>query len=549
MDSETASGEGTVGTLSEIPNQTAQTTINSGMIEDANNAFLMGSFITGTNTTTNIEIVGGIWSVNLYTIASDDTSVKYYAKIYYVDADGTSNKTSLAIGSPSSAVQVFSTLNIIPYTIYVPDAVLTDLTKRFIVEIYAVFPGDPSASMTIYFRDSTISHVHTTLASNPAVGPTGYTGMTGPQGPVEFTGPTGSIVYYDGTSLQGNTGLIYQPVSNGGTGMYLEGNFVPTKNNVYNLGFTGARWAEIFMGPGTLNISGPQGANATVGTDQNAIVYTKSGFATPFINIGPSITAIDDPGAIGGWVIGPTGTLGAPDYDLIVQQKLPGAAVPAGLTGPAYSLIRNPGPTGSTGYTGRTGSTGYTGRTGSTGYTGRTGSTGYTGPTGPSMSYAAGVYPYATGTTGFTGHNLYTTSIQPTQTAIYQVGPITSTATAKYLVLLNACFIGSNNHSCIQATVGRATTSGATALNSINIVNGSSPLVLNPNNQNPPIYYMAVIPNQGDINSKTCNIYGSALDSPGSGTYYYTVWMATDHNNAESYPELTLSLSVLQISS
>jgi hypothetical protein len=92
------------------------------------------------------------------------------------------------------------------------------------------------------------------------------------------------------------------------------------------------------MGPGTLNIAGPSGANATLGTDQNAIVYTKSGFATPFINIGPNINAIDDPGAIGGWVVGPTGTLGASGYDLVAQQKLPGAAIPAGLTGPIYSL-------------------------------------------------------------------------------------------------------------------------------------------------------------------------------------------------------------------
>jgi hypothetical protein len=93
----------------------------------------------------------------------------------------------------------------------------------------------------------------------------------------------------------------------------------------------------VFIGPGTLNIAGPSGANATLGLDQNGIAYTKSGFATPFINIGPTIDILD-PGAIGGWVLGPTGTLGASDYDLIAQQKLPGAAVPAGLTGPLYSL-------------------------------------------------------------------------------------------------------------------------------------------------------------------------------------------------------------------
>ena len=144
-------------------------------------------------------------------------------------------------------------------------------------------------------------------------------------------------MYYDGTQVQGNTGLIYLPVSNGGSGIFIEGSIVPTQNNVFSLGFTGARWADVFMGPGTLNIAGPSGANATIGSDQNAIVYTQSGFATPFINIGPTINSLD-PGAIGGWVLGPTGTLGASDYDLTAQQKLPGASVPAGLTGPIYSL-------------------------------------------------------------------------------------------------------------------------------------------------------------------------------------------------------------------
>jgi hypothetical protein len=46
---------------------------------------------------------------------------------------------------------------------------------------------------------------------------------------------------------------------------------------------------------------------------------------------------------------------------LIAQQKLPGASVPAGLTGPIFSLLKNTGPTGNTGSTGSTGPTGPTG--------------------------------------------------------------------------------------------------------------------------------------------------------------------------------------------
>jgi hypothetical protein len=114
----------------------------------------------------------------------------------------------------------------------------------------------------------------------------------------------------------------------------------------------------MFIGPGTLNMGGPSGASATLGSDQNGIAFTANGFATPFINIGPNINAIDEPGAIGGWVLAPTGDLTGPDYDLIVQRKLPGAAVPAGLTGPVFSLIKNPTFTGPTGIQGQNGITG-----------------------------------------------------------------------------------------------------------------------------------------------------------------------------------------------
>ena len=67
-----------------------------------------------------------------------------------------------------------------------------------------------------------------------------------------------------------------------------------------------------------------------VGTDQQNLAYTQYGFATPFINIGP---AISSPGAIGGWHVGPTGTVGS-NYTLIAQEN-----TPSGRTGPIYTLL------------------------------------------------------------------------------------------------------------------------------------------------------------------------------------------------------------------
>jgi hypothetical protein len=243
-------------------------------------------------------------------------------------------------------------------------------------------------------------------------GPTGTTGATGPTGPtLPILGPgTGSILLQNPDDSNVYTSTHLQILANSisvsgdlvpqttlannlgsptnqwhslyvGTGsihmgqdLILSGSFIgsaptgptgpvfttnahiiPNASNTLSLGSYDNPWREIYVGPGSLNIAGPSGALATLGSDQNDIAYAAKGFATPFINIGPNINAIDAPGAIGGWVLAPTGTLGGPDYDLVAQQKLPGAAVPAGLTGPVYSLIRNPtftGPTGPQGLNG-----------------------------------------------------------------------------------------------------------------------------------------------------------------------------------------------------
>jgi hypothetical protein len=78
------------------------------------------------------------------------------------------------------------------------------------------------------------------------------------------------------------------------------------------------------------SVRGPTGPSL-VGLDSNTTPYTQSGFATPFINIGPSIAV---PGAVGGWRVGPTGTMRSNDYTLIAQQN-----TPYGLTGPIFNLL------------------------------------------------------------------------------------------------------------------------------------------------------------------------------------------------------------------
>lgn len=56
----------------------------------------------------------------------------------------------------------------------------------------------------------------------------------------------------------------------------------------------------MWVGPGTINIAGPGDSNATIGTNVQGTVYTESGIATPFINIGPAINTNEE---VGGGVL------------------------------------------------------------------------------------------------------------------------------------------------------------------------------------------------------------------------------------------------------
>jgi hypothetical protein len=139
--------------------------------------------------------------------------------------------------------------------------------------------------------------------------------------------------------------------------IFTSGNIIPTANNTYQLGSTGAAWKEIVMGPGTLQIVAPSSKVASIGADDDGVAYISSGMSTQFVNVASAIDPII--GAVGGWRIGPTGIAGSAGFDLVAQQLKLGPE--QGVTGPVYSLINNPGPTGLTGSVGPTGITGVTG--------------------------------------------------------------------------------------------------------------------------------------------------------------------------------------------
>jgi hypothetical protein len=233
--------------------------------------------------------------------------------------------------------------------------------------------GTNSLRASFYLEDvntgvSNIAYGYLANGFTGVTGRTGITGATGITGTTGATGPPGTTI--TGLAAQGFTGSVVLTDPTDTSKLYYantlqvqrnatrdrifaSGDIIPTADNVYQLGVTGAAWKEIVMGPGTLQIYGPGGTSlATLGADQNGIAYTQSGFSTPFVNVGPSISPTI--GAVGGWRIGPTGMAGQQSVtDLIAQQIIPGGV--GGLTGPVYSLLGNTGATGLTGMTGVTG--------------------------------------------------------------------------------------------------------------------------------------------------------------------------------------------------
>ena len=128
-------------------------------------------------------------------------------------------------------------------------------------------------------------------------------------------------------------------------------NIIPTSDNIFSIGSISNRIKDIYVGQGSV-ILGP----AQISSDDNGIAYSQYGFATPFINIGPTIGI---PKAVGGWHISATGTALTPSFDLIAQEN-----TVDGVTGPIYSLLnKTPGPIGPTGPTGPIGPTGQSGIT------------------------------------------------------------------------------------------------------------------------------------------------------------------------------------------
>jgi hypothetical protein len=157
--------------------------------------------------------------------------------------------------------------------------------------------------------------------------------------------------------------------------MTIAGDIVPAADITYSLGSTGVRWADVYVGTGSLHIGnavlsatgtalllngslgtqsqpvnevyiGPGtvfvGPTGTLGNDDNGLIYTEFGFAAPTIVLGATIPGAT--GIVGGGVrLGLTGSTGPLQYQQLTSNGSP--------TGPVYTITTDlqTGPTGAAG--------------------------------------------------------------------------------------------------------------------------------------------------------------------------------------------------------
>jgi hypothetical protein len=125
-------------------------------------------------------------------------------------------------------------------------------------------------------------------------------------------------------------------------------------------------------------------------------------------------------------------------------------------------------------------------------------------------------------------------------TAIYEVGPINTTVYSKLLITANLSLVAASENT-IQLTVGRHTATGATANQSINVPSNTT--IIRIPYTSGSAYFMAA---KKTTSGQSVNLCGTAVDSPGAGTFYYRIW-ASSVPAMSANTTLTANLNVLQM--
>jgi hypothetical protein len=153
------------GDILTSPITTTQTTVTSTANSNTRNVI---NFISGPDFFESTIIPDGFWLMHLYGSRNNGT-VSFYTDIYYVDNDGVSNKTLIASGAGDPAPITNTVPIMLTQSLFSDVILLSDTNKRLIIEVF-VITGSGNRTTTFYFRDDTISHIHTPLTVSGGTG-------------------------------------------------------------------------------------------------------------------------------------------------------------------------------------------------------------------------------------------------------------------------------------------------------------------------------------------------------------------------------------------
>ena len=142
-------------------------------------------------------------------------------------------------------------------------------------------------------------------------------------------------------------------------------------------------------------------------------------------------------------------------------------------------------------------------------------------------------------------NTLITDTIGTGATAIYEVGPVVTSASSKLLIVANlSLFTGTASANTYQMLVGRFTATGATAGSSTNIIANQEEIIMPYTSGSGASYFMASV-NTSAL-EQAVNLSGTATDQPGAGTFYYRIWASASADNTAN-STLTASLNIVQM--
>ena len=161
----------------------------------------------------------------MYTkVQQTGTPQNIYMKIYYIDVTNGNNPVLIADGTNDTTdIAITTIISLSTNSLYVPITTLPSSACPIRVDIYTIQPSGSTTNnyVNLYFNDSTISHIHTTIGYQA-----GATGPTGPPYAVSTnTGYTGPFVFANGGTLYENSTSPSVPALNY-TGNQINANYI-----------------------------------------------------------------------------------------------------------------------------------------------------------------------------------------------------------------------------------------------------------------------------------------------------------------------------------